>query len=337
MAGVGMQRKDMEKSPFVEKLIARGYEVLYFPDPLDEMFVEKLKTYRELDFQDVAKKGIRFGDEDEEADKKETAELEEEFNTLTEWMKPILEEWVNNIIVSVRLTTSPSAVTVDNYAWTGNMERLMAAQSGGRENKDDFMTQIMRTSKKTFEINPHHPLIQAMLDMAKRLPSSEDQETDTQILKEVVLTLWDTSSVRSGYPIKDMDVYFSRVETLLRRSVGVSQSAKVDIEDLDIKPAPELETELPAPVVSDSDDLSSYAIEHPDDWDERWTDEETKVKWSEYQDHKAKLMKPKIKLMDTPGSDSSEGSNFAYLRDDVRAEMEKKAGKEEEPVSHDEL
>jgi heat shock protein 90kDa beta len=36
MAGLGMQRKDMEKSPFVEKLIARGYEVgsirLYYPN-----------------------------------------------------------------------------------------------------------------------------------------------------------------------------------------------------------------------------------------------------------------------------------------------------------------
>jgi heat shock protein 90kDa beta len=65
------------------------------------------------------------------------------------------------------------------------MEKLMAAQSGGRENKDDFMTQIMRTSKKTFEINPHHPLIQAMLDMAKRLPNSEDQRVFDSILQVV--------------------------------------------------------------------------------------------------------------------------------------------------------
>lgn len=30
IAGSGMERADLEKSPFVEKIIARGYEVLYF-------------------------------------------------------------------------------------------------------------------------------------------------------------------------------------------------------------------------------------------------------------------------------------------------------------------
>jgi heat shock protein beta len=30
IAGSGMERSDLEKSPFVEKIIARGYEVLFF-------------------------------------------------------------------------------------------------------------------------------------------------------------------------------------------------------------------------------------------------------------------------------------------------------------------
>lgn len=30
IAGAGMERKDLEKSPFVENIQARGYEVLYF-------------------------------------------------------------------------------------------------------------------------------------------------------------------------------------------------------------------------------------------------------------------------------------------------------------------
>lgn len=63
LAGVGQPAADLLKSPFVEKLDARGYEVLLLNEPLDEIVLSHLRSHKSLDFQDVSKKGFRFGDE----------------------------------------------------------------------------------------------------------------------------------------------------------------------------------------------------------------------------------------------------------------------------------
>ena len=51
------------KSIFVEKLVARGYEVLLLNEPLDEIYVQNQKIWKRVQFQDVAKAGLKFGDE----------------------------------------------------------------------------------------------------------------------------------------------------------------------------------------------------------------------------------------------------------------------------------
>ena len=45
MAGVGQPAADLAKSPFVEKLHARGYEVLLLDQPMDEIALSQLRTY----------------------------------------------------------------------------------------------------------------------------------------------------------------------------------------------------------------------------------------------------------------------------------------------------
>lgn len=66
----------------MEKLEARGYEVLLLNEPLDEVLIQNLRRWksvalwlfserlysilcRKLPFQDVAKAGLKFGDEGE--------------------------------------------------------------------------------------------------------------------------------------------------------------------------------------------------------------------------------------------------------------------------------
>lgn len=89
LAGVGQPASDLLKSPFVEKLDARGYQVLLLNEPLDEIVLQNLRAFDSLSFQDVSKKGFKFGDEelDEEADKKMHAEMKEDFAPLSDWIK----------------------------------------------------------------------------------------------------------------------------------------------------------------------------------------------------------------------------------------------------------
>lgn len=53
----GSTREEVERSPFVERLLRRGYEVLYFIEPVDEYTVQNLEEYEKKKFQNVAKVG----------------------------------------------------------------------------------------------------------------------------------------------------------------------------------------------------------------------------------------------------------------------------------------
>jgi heat shock protein beta len=63
MAGAGVEKADLARSPFVERIVARGYEVFYFTEPMDGMVASTVGTYEGLKFQDVSKRGLLFGDE----------------------------------------------------------------------------------------------------------------------------------------------------------------------------------------------------------------------------------------------------------------------------------
>lgn len=65
LAEMGKTAEELGQSIFVEKLVARGYEVLLLTEPIDEVLFGTIKDYAKLPFQDVAKAGLKFGDEGE--------------------------------------------------------------------------------------------------------------------------------------------------------------------------------------------------------------------------------------------------------------------------------
>lgn len=97
---------------------------------------------------------------------------------------------------------------------------------------------MMKLQKKVLEINPEHPLISGLLDKLSEFASDEEAQADED-LNELVDVLYDTSLVRSGFSVRDPTDYFGRVESILRRSLGVSETAKAGGK---VKPAPQVET-----------------------------------------------------------------------------------------------
>ncbi len=51
----GTSRVELAKSPFVERLLRKGYEILYLTDPIDEYCMQSLPEYEGKRFQNVAK------------------------------------------------------------------------------------------------------------------------------------------------------------------------------------------------------------------------------------------------------------------------------------------
>lgn len=321
MAGAGMEVKDLSRSPFVEKLVARGYEVLYLVDPMDEMITQSLTTFDGLKFQDVAKKGLKMGDEDDDEDEKAAfEEYKKEYEPLSNWIKKELDEYVGDVVISNRLTTSPCAVVADSYAWTGNMERLMAAQ-GSRGNDNNFMMDMIKKAKKVFEINPKHPLIQGLLSKVPEAGEEADEE-----LRYVVRTLWDTSLVRSGFNVVDNNAYFDRIEILLRKSIGVDEKEKVDVGE--IKPAPPVEV---GPVDGRKEGEGSEEKKVEGDGDEKkeeWKDwskvkEDLKTKESE-KEEKAAVVEEEEEKIEVEESEDDENDKKDPRKDEKVEEATRK-------------
>ena len=118
--------------------------------------------------------------------------------------------------------------------------------------------------QKVLEINPRSPLIEGLLRRIERLPT-EEEERDLEAedeLREVATVLVDGALVRSGFAVTDSNEYaslfcvavvslltwsrfhsfFTRVDRILRRSLGVSETAPTDTT---VKPAPPVDPELP--------------------------------------------------------------------------------------------
>ncbi|KAI8369541.1 Hsp90 protein-domain-containing protein [Radiomyces spectabilis] len=217
----GLAISEIEQSPFLERLLARGFEVLYLVDPIDEMLIQHMPSYNGKMFVNVAKGDLKFGDEkDEEADIKE---LEKKFEPLSQWLKTTLGQHIDKVVLSKRLTTSPMAIVAADFGLTGHMERLMAAQ--GEKNKErDMMLNFMSMQKKTLEINPNHPIVKTLLERVE----ADDTDQDTT---EMVTILYETTAIRSGYPLKDLNSFTKRIESVIRKGIGASLTEQVEVKE----------------------------------------------------------------------------------------------------------
>lgn len=249
LADMGKSPEHLAGSVFVEKLHARGYEVLLLNEPLDEILTQTLRNWKGIPFQDVAKAGLKFGD-DSEDDVEMMAALAKKFAPLLEWLKVEAGENVRDIVVSDRLVTSPCAVVADSHGFTANVQKLMSATSRGAA-KNDVMQELMK-KQKVLEINPRSPLIEGLLRRIEQLNAdgeAKDEDLEAE-LREVASILIDGALVRSGFEVADSNLFLSRVDRVLRRSLGVSETAPTDGT---VKPAPPVDSSLPKEILKDDE------------------------------------------------------------------------------------
>uniref|UniRef100_A0A3Q2T0I6 Endoplasmin n=1 Tax=Fundulus heteroclitus TaxID=8078 RepID=A0A3Q2T0I6_FUNHE len=245
----GTTRKEAESSPFVERLLKKGYEVIYLTEPVDEYCIQALPEFDGKRFQNVAKEGVKFEESEKAKEKREA--LEKEFEPLTTWLKDkALKDKIEKAVLSQRLTNSPCALVASQYGWSGNMERIMKAQA--YQTGKDISTNYYASQKKTLEINPKHPLVKQML-------SRVTSDAEDQTASDLAVVLFETATLRSGYQLADTKAYGDRIERMLRLSMNVPLDEQVEEE-------PEEEPEEPAE--EDPEDKEDVVDDDDDDDDD---------------------------------------------------------------------
>lgn len=242
----GTSRKEAESSPFVEKLLKKGYEVIYLTEPVDEYCIQALPEFDGKRFQNVAKEGVKFDESEKTKEKREA--LEKEFEPLTTWLKDkALKDKIEKAVLSQRLTNSPCALVASQYGWSGNMERIMKAQA--YQTGKDISTNYYASQKKTLELNPKHPLVKQLLNRV-------NTDAEDQTASDLAVVLFETATLRSGYQLADTKAYGDRIERMLRLSLNVPLDEQIEEE-------PEEEPEEPAE--DDSEDKEETVDEDEDD------------------------------------------------------------------------
>ncbi|CAL9774085.1 unnamed protein product [Musa acuminata subsp. burmannicoides] len=210
----GTSKEQLEKSPFLERLTKKNYEVIFFTDPVDEYLMQYLMDYEDKKFQNVSKEGLKLGKDSKLKD------LKESFKELTNWWKDALSsENVDSVKISNRLDNTPCVVVTSKYGWSANMEKIMQSQTLSDATKQAYMR-----GKRVLEINPRHPIIKELRDRVA-------QDSKDEGLKHTSRLIYQTALMESGFILNDPKDFASSIYKSVQKSLDISPDATVEEED----------------------------------------------------------------------------------------------------------
>lgn len=196
MTGDSLQA--VQNSPHLEAFKDKGYEVLYFTDPVDDIWLQSVFDYKEKTLQSVGKGEAELGTEEEKKQAEESRkEKQETYNSLLEKIQASLDDEIKEVRLSSRLTSSAACLVQDQGDMTPQMEKLMAQ-----------MGQEVPKQKRILELNPDHPILE-------KLQGIFDGDADSADLGDYAELLYGQATLAEGGQIEDPGKFAKLVSNLM--------------------------------------------------------------------------------------------------------------------------
>ena len=179
--------------PQIEKVLDKGYEVLYFTDSVDEFMATIINSYNEKTFKSMQKENL---DLESKKEKEELEQKTKDNKDLLDRIKETLKDSISDVRLSSRLKSHPVCLVSDN-AISIDMEKTLKS-----------LNQDVK-SNKILEINPEHELF-------NKLKKAYDNKED---INDYIFLLLDQASLIAGLPIKDPIEYSKRMSNIIIKSI----------------------------------------------------------------------------------------------------------------------
>src|SRR5215475_7529415 len=137
-----------ERSPHLEAFRDKGYEVLFFTDPVDELWLRLDRQFQGKKLVSVAAAGVTPGASSSDAPSAD------EWQGVLDKLRALLQDHVKDVRLSSRLKESPACLVGEAGDLSPHMRELF--KRSGQE---------VPVSKRTLEVNPGHPVIARVREM----------------------------------------------------------------------------------------------------------------------------------------------------------------------------
>ncbi len=190
----------LKNSPQIEGFKSRGIEVLLLKDTIDDFWLPVVQEYQGKKFVSATKGQIDL-QKFESPEQKDKAEAQTGSNEkLLSALSQKLKDDVSAVRISTRLTDSPVCLIAGDNGVDLNMERVLKLHQ-----------QYEGQSKPVLEINPGHPLIKQLNQLAESGTSS--------VLDDAASLLFDQAKIMQGEPVSDPVSFARRMAEFMQKGL----------------------------------------------------------------------------------------------------------------------
>jgi molecular chaperone HtpG len=197
----GEDTKNIEKSPHLEGFKAKGVEVLFLSDSVDEYWLQHVTEFEGKSFKSITRGDVNLDEingVDKDEDKKDDAQ-DASIDQLIAVIKTELGDLVKDVRASKRLTDSPVCLVADDGDMDVSLERMLKRHG-----------QLQNGTPRVLELNPIHAIVKKL---AQRVPS-EDTPVD-ELLKDTAHLLLDQARIADGEVPTDPIEFGRRLSSLM--------------------------------------------------------------------------------------------------------------------------
>jgi molecular chaperone HtpG len=200
---IAESRAAARTSPYIEKLVARGIEVLLLGDRVDEWVMSRIGEFEGKRFKDAARGDLELGKLADAAEEVRTETALKESKGLLKRVKDALGDRVEEVRVSSRLADSPACLVLGEHELGTRMRRLLSTAGQGAPEP-----------KPVLELNVENPLVRHMEAVA-----------DPDRFRDFALLVFDQAALAEGGQVANPGEYVRRLNRLLVELAGAERPA----------------------------------------------------------------------------------------------------------------